>query len=68
MVRADFKVRYQGSVLGYLWAILKPLFMFAVLYILFTYIAPIGKDIPHYGISLLMGIVLWNFFLGDNND
>lgn len=62
MVRTDFKVRYQGSVLGYLWAILKPLFMFAVLYILFTYIAPIGKDIPHYGISLLLGIVFWNFF------
>lgn len=62
MVRTDFKVRYQGSVLGYLWAILKPLFMFAVLYVLFTYIAPIGKDIPHYGISLLLGIVFWNFF------
>lgn len=62
MVRTDFKVRYQGSVLGYLWAILKPLFMFAVLYILFTYIAPIGKDIPHYGITLLLGIVFWNFF------
>ena len=62
MIRTDFKVRYQGSVLGYLWAILKPLFMFAVLYILFTYIAPIGKDIPHYGISLLLGIVFWNFF------
>ena len=62
MVAADFKVRYQSSVLGYLWAILKPLFMFAVLYILFVYIAPIGKDIPHYGISLLLGIVLWNFF------
>ncbi len=62
MVRTDFKVRYQGSALGYLWAILKPLFMFAVLYVLFTYIAPIGKGIPHYGISLLLGIVLWNFF------
>lgn len=62
MVRTDFKVRYQGSVLGYLWAILKPLFMFAVLYVLFVYIAPIGKDIPHYGISLLLGIVFWNFF------
>lgn len=62
MIRTDFKVRYQGSVLGYLWAILKPLFMFAVLYILFTYIAPIGKDIPHFGISLLLGIVFWNFF------
>jgi len=62
MIRTDFKVRYQGSVLGYLWAILKPLFMFAVLYILFVYIAPIGKGIPHYGISLLLGIVFWNFF------
>lgn len=62
MVGADFKVRYQGSVLGYLWAILKPLFMFIVLYVLFVYIAPIGKDIPHFGISLLLGIVLWNFF------
>lgn len=62
MVATDFKVRYQGSVLGYLWAILKPLLMFAVLYILFTYIAPIGKGVPHYGVSLLLGIVLWNFF------
>ena len=62
MVRTDFKIRYQGSVLGYFWAILKPLFMFAVLYILFTYIAPIGKGVPHYGISLLLGIVFWNFF------
>lgn len=62
MVATDFKVRYQGSVLGYLWAILKPLFMFAVLYVLFVYIAPIGKDIPHFGISLLLGIVFWNFF------
>jgi len=62
MVSTDFKVRYQGSVLGYLWAILKPLFMFAVLYVLFVYVADIGKDVPHFGIGLLFGIVLWNFF------
>ncbi|MGB3008849.1 MAG: ABC transporter permease [Candidatus Saccharimonadales bacterium] len=62
IVRTDFKVRYQGSVLGYVWAVLKPLLMFAVLYILFTYIAPIGKDVEHYGVSLLIGVVLWNFF------
>lgn len=62
MVGTNFKVRYQGSVLGYFWAILKPLSMFAVLYVLFVYIAPIGKDIPHFGISLLLGIVFWNFF------
>ncbi len=62
MVRTDFKVRYQGSVLGYLWSLLKPLLLFGVLYVLFTYIAPIGKGVEHYGVSLLLGIVLWNFF------
>lgn len=62
MVATDFKVRYQGSVLGYAWSLLKPLLLFAVLYILFTYIAPIGKGVEHYGVALLMGIVLWNFF------
>lgn len=62
MVATDFKVRYQGSALGYLWSLLKPLLLFAVLYVLFTYIAPIGQGVPHYGVSLLIGIVLWNFF------
>lgn len=62
MVATDFKIRYQGSVLGYVWSLLKPLLLFAVLYILFTYIAPIGQGVQHYGVSLLVGIVLWNFF------
>lgn len=62
MVTTDFKVRYQESVLGYLWSLLRPLFMFAILYVLFTYIIPIGKDNPHYGVTLLTGIVMWNFF------
>ena len=62
MVATDFKVRYQGSALGYVWSLLKPLLLFAVLYVLFTYIAPIGKDVEHYGVMLLVGIVFWNFF------
>jgi len=62
MVSTDFKVRYQGSVLGYFWSLLKPLFLFAILYIVFTYIIPLGKDIEHYSVYLLLGIVLWNFF------
>lgn len=62
MVVTDFKVRYQGSVLGYLWSLLKPLFLFAILYIVFTYIIPLGKDVEHYPVYLLTGIVLWNFF------
>lgn len=62
MVVTDFKVRYQESVLGYMWSLLKPLFMFAILFVLFTYIIPIGKEVPHYGVVLLTGVVLWNFF------
>ena len=63
MVTTDFKVRYQNSVLGYVWSLLKPLFLFAILYIVFTFIIPLGKDIPHYPPYLLLGIVIWNFFV-----
>lgn len=62
MVSTDFKVRYQGSVLGYLWSVLKPLFLFAILYVVFTYVFKVGKSIPHYPVYLLLGIVMWNFF------
>lgn len=62
MVSADFKIRYQSSVLGYLWSVLRPLFMFAILYVVFTYIFKVGKGVPHYPVYLLLGIVMWNFF------
>lgn len=63
MVATDFKVRYQGSVLGYLWSLLKPLFMFAIIYVVFTHVFLLGKDVPHYPVYLLLGIVLWSFFM-----
>jgi len=62
MVSTDFKVRYQGSALGYFWSLLKPLFLFAILYIVFTFVIPLGKDVEHFAVYLLIGIVLWNFF------
>ena len=62
MISTDFKVRYQGSALGYLWSLLRPIFMFAVLYVVFVYIFKLNKGIPHYPVYLFMGIVLWNFF------
>jgi ABC-2 type transport system permease protein len=62
MVGADFKVRYQSSILGYLWSVLRPLFLFVILYIVFTYVFKVGKGVPHYPVYLLLGIVLWNFF------
>lgn len=63
LVRTDFKLRYQGSVLGYLWTLLKPLLLFAILFTVFTKFLQIGKGIPNYALSLLLGIVLWSFFV-----
>lgn len=63
LVLTDFKLRYQGSVLGYVWSLLKPMMMFGVLYVVFTYIIPTGKDIPHFPAYLLLGIVVWTFFV-----
>lgn len=62
LVRTDFKLRYQGSVLGYTWSLLRPLFMFMILYTVFTQFLKLGDSIPHYPIYLLLGTVLWQFF------
>src|SRR6266481_5362862 len=62
LVKTDFKLRYQGSVLGYVWSLLRPLLMFVILYLVFTVFLPVGKGIPHYPVYLLLGIVLWSYF------
>jgi len=62
LVVTDFKLRYQGSILGYLWSILKPIFLFIILYIVFDKFLRLGRDIEHFPVYLLVGIVLWNFF------
>ena len=62
LVRTDFKLRYQGSVIGYTWSLLRPLLLFLILYIVFVKFLKLGKGIPHYPVYLLVGIVIWNFF------
>lgn len=62
LVRTDFKLRYQGSVLGYMWSLLRPLLLFSVLYVIFDKFLKLGEGIPNFPIYLLLGIVLWTFF------
>lgn len=68
LVVTDFKLRYQGSILGYLWSLLRPLAIFVILYIVFTKFLRLGTDIPHAPVSLLLGIVLWSFFIEVTNN
>jgi ABC-2 type transport system permease protein len=63
LVRTDFKLRYQGSVLGYAWSLLRPLLLFVILYIVFVKFLKLGTGIPHFPVYLLLGIVIWNFFV-----
>jgi len=62
LVKTDFKLRYQGSTLGYAWSLLRPLFLFLILYLVFAKFLKIGNAVPHYPVYLLLGIVLWNYF------
>lgn len=62
LVVTDFKLRYQGSVLGYLWSLLKPLMLFAVMYVVFVHFLRFGEGVDHFAVQLLLGTVLWSFF------
>lgn len=62
MVVTDFKLRYKGSLLGYLWTLLRPLALFAILYVVFAQFLRIGSDVPYFPVYLLLGIVFWNYF------
>lgn len=59
---AEFKLKYSGSALGYLWSVLKPLGLFAMLYAVFGRLFKL-QDFPHYPLYLLLGIVLWTYFV-----
>lgn len=62
MVLADFKLKYAGSAMGYVWSVVKPLALFTVLYLVFGRIFKLGAVSEFYAISLLIGIVLFSFF------
>jgi len=62
LVITDFKLRYQGSALGYLWSLLRPMFLFIIMYVVFVYFLRIGRGIPHWPVALLLGTVMWSFF------
>ena len=62
MVKTDFKLRYQGSILGIAWSALKPLMLFVVMYLVFVQFLKVDdKAIPNYPVVLLLGISVWSF-------
>jgi lipopolysaccharide transport system permease protein len=59
LVRTDFKVRYHGTLGGFVWALFKPLTMFVLLMGVFSFL--FASD-PDYKFNLIIGLFLWDFF------
>jgi ABC-2 type transport system permease protein len=63
MATTDFKKAFFGTVLGYVWSLLRPLLLFGVLLAVFTQILRVGSDqVANYPVFLLLNIVLFTFF------
>lgn len=58
----DFRKAYFGTALGYLWSLIRPLVLFAVLLFVFTQIIRIGAGVPNYSVLLLFNVVVFGFF------
>src|SRR5438045_2441044 len=59
LVRTDFIARYHGTVMGFLWALLKPLAMLAVLLFVFSIVFAATPDYP---VRLVIGLLIWDYF------
>jgi ABC-2 type transport system permease protein len=64
LARTEFKLRFFGSVLGYVWTLMRPLMLFGVLLFVFTEIIEInrGNPVPHYTEYLLESLILFTYF------
>jgi ABC-2 type transport system permease protein len=62
LIRKDLKVKYQGSVLGFLWSLANPLLLLGVYTFVFQVVLKSG--IPKFGFYLLSGLLVWNLFSG----
>jgi ABC-2 type transport system permease protein len=66
IARNEFKLKFFGSALGYVWQVMRPLLLFGVLYVFFVVISHVGREgkpsEQYYGVQLLGSIVLFTFF------
>lgn len=63
-VKTIFKMRYKGSILGFLWVLLKPFFTFLILFVVFSAVSgEVGNlTSKQYAVYLLSGLIIYTFF------
>jgi len=63
-VKTTFKMRYKGSILGFFWVLLKPFFVFLILFLIFSHTSSsiAGLTQQQYAVYLLSGLIVYTFF------
>ena len=62
LARRDIKVRYKHTVLGALWAILRPALLMLIFSVVFGRLARVPSDGMPYPVFVLAGLLPWMFF------
>jgi ABC-2 type transport system permease protein len=60
LVLKDLKLKYRGSVFGFLWSLVNPLIMITVYTIAFTFILQVKSE--GFAFYMLIGVLAWTFF------
>jgi ABC-2 type transport system permease protein len=58
----EFRAKYAGAALGYVWSLVKPLAYFGVLWLVFAHLLRTANQTGDFTIFLLIGILLFTFF------
>jgi ABC-2 type transport system permease protein len=61
LASTDFRLKFFGSALGYLWQLMRPLLLFGIIYIVFAEFVRIGEDVRFLPVVMLSGIILFTF-------
>jgi lipopolysaccharide transport system permease protein len=61
MIIRNLKVKYQRSLLGFVWTLINPLLTVAILVLIFSHVVRI--PLPHYWAFVLSGYFVWNCML-----
>jgi ABC-2 type transport system permease protein len=61
-IARDLKVKYRGTFFGYLWSLLEPLSLVVIYYFVLEIV--VSRDIPHYPLVVILGVLPYNYVSG----
>ena len=65
LVHKELKIKYKDSFLGFLWSLLRPLFLLAIYWLVFAKF--LRADIPYFAFYLFAGLIAWDLFVSTLN-